>query len=538
MGDMFTKIILTCVNDYACRMAGATVYSLVGDDLIVLSNLKARLERVQYELRRCGMRISDEDTFVSDSLAFYCEEGCIVPQHPHQVPRVQMRRGAELFYLDYPRIRLLIPTHSETDAYSSSNTGRFALLGKESLWVHKNNGPAAAAFARAVLIQHIVVPQDKDTLCPFIPVEIGGDGAFPHTPEFLRFVVEKRSRHQNVTEVRYRMASLLENKFSFRLVRSERFDKVVTKHHLYVPKIEGLAALLPESAIIRPTSDAGRMLINSVDIPHLERPTQTFIRLCKEVYYRYIFQGRDPPEPVFDISRNFGAPSSKVLLSYQRFRSTWMDPGFIYHDVDEYFVNKDEVVPHATLGMGWNFRGVVPASDRQMFDEWVKRNLTLRDQSMDDLVRFINTGEPLIPRVADRLSEYFESDVYVMGLIRDNPNLVIVTRDIKLGFRAFRHLEGVMSSLEDYRQPYVVCLDPILYLVGRMDEALALTSIGDDYQVIEDAGSILHCDFTEFEAGCPLTVTEEELFMGEIVHFPSRFHDYVRVLTLQRTCVR
>jgi len=77
MGDLFTKVILTIVNDYACRLAGAQVYSLVGDDLIVLSNLKHVLERVLKELENTGMKISQEDTFISSRFAFIARRAAL-----------------------------------------------------------------------------------------------------------------------------------------------------------------------------------------------------------------------------------------------------------------------------------------------------------------------------------------------------------------------------------------------------------------------------------------------------------------------------
>jgi len=531
MGDMFTKVILTIVNDYCCRLSGLRVYSLVGDDIIALSNLKEQLEWLLLNLRGVGMVISDDDTYISHQLAFYCEEGTIVPQRVTHVPRVQMRRGVELFYLDYPRIRLLIPTQSETDVYSSSNVGRFSLLGKETLWVNKNNAPARELFNRASVIQHIIVPADKDLNCPFTPIEIGGDGSFPMSPQFLKDTVQNKSRLAGPNETKFRLLSLLSNKFRHKLVRSDKFDAVIHKHHIYLDKVEKLEALLPPAAVIRPVDDNRRTLLNSVVFPSLEKPTQTFMRLCKEVYYKYIFAGRVPPEPTFNLSRSFGPRNTKVILSFERFWSTWMDPGFIYHDFEPYMVDKDYLVPLLSTGLGWSFRRIDHIPTEERWEDWVRENVLLRDQNFDDLLRIINTNSNLPPKVADRLSEYFVSDVYVKSRVdvESDKSIVIITRDIKLCFEIhnFVNLEGPKT----FRR--VFALDPMLYLVGRLDEALDMTS--DMYDVIEDAGSIIHCDFTEFEAGSPLTVSEDDLFIGEIIKEDSRFTPWVRRVHLRRT---
>jgi len=530
MGDLFTKVILTIVNDYACRLAGAQVYSLVGDDLIVLSNLKHVLERVLKELENTGMKISQEDTFISSRFAFYCEEGCLIPQKVAQTPSVQLRSGRELFYLDYPRIRLMIPTQSETDAYSSSNTGRFALLGKEARWVNRNNPKALDLFAKAVLVQHMLVPQDRDVLCPFIPVEIGGDGSFPHSGDFLRRVVTSKAR--NLPEVRFRMSSLLLNRFGHKFVRSDRFDGVVHKHHLLLPKIEGMEALLPPRAIVRPDGDARRQLMNSVNIPFLEHPSKVFLRLCRESYYRDIFRGRRPREPVFDLNRNFGARGTEVILSFDRFRSTWLDPGFIFHDFETYFVNIDEIIPVLTTGLGWNFKGVPNTLDTR-WSEWVRNNPGFLDRSVEYLEDYLS-GEPLHSEVVYRLTNYFESDVYVMSVIdKSYDTYMIITRDIKLCLRVHNYVNSTLID-QGLDGSMIYAIDPLIFACGRMDDVYDLCHPVGNVQEIIDQGAMIHCDFTEFLHGSPTTVGEIHLFTGELTMRDSRFNSWIRQIELPR----
>jgi len=530
MGDLFTKVILTIVNDYACRLAGAQVYSLVGDDLIVLSQVKAILDNVLQCLEAVGMKISEEDTFISSRFAFYCEEGCLVPQKVAHTPSVQLRAGRELFYLDYPRIRLMIPTQSETDSYSSSNAGRFALLGKEARWVNRNNPKALELFARALLVQHLLVPQDSDVLCPFTPVEIGGDGSFPHSGEFLRRVVQSKAR--NVGEVKYRMSSLLTNRFGHKFVRSDKFDGVVHKHHLILPKIEGLKGLLPPTAIVEPDGDARKQLMNSVSIPFLERPSITFLRLCRELYYRDIFLGRRPREPVFDLDRRFGPYGTTPILSMERFRSTWLDPGFIYNDFEPYFVNKDEIIPYATTGLGWNFRGVPNTADSRWAD-WVRLNPGFLDRTVEHLEDYLS-GEPLHSEVVYRLTNYFESDVYVMSVLDESyDSYMIMTRDIKLCLRIHNFVNATLID-QGLDGKMIYAIDPIIYACGRMEEVYTCVSPPGRTQEIVDQGAMIHCDFTEFLDGVPTTMSIEQLFMGTFTQRDSRFNSWIRQIELPR----
>jgi hypothetical protein len=484
------------------------------------------------------MKISEEDTFVSSTFAFYCEEGCIVPQRASQTPLVQIRRGKEIFYIDFPRIRLLIPTQSETDAYSSSNTGRFALLGKEARWVGRNNPHALESFSRAGYLQHCLVPQDKDCLCPYTPVEIGGDGSFPSSGDHLRNIVISKAR--NLPEVRFRMASLLTNRFSHKFVRSDRFDGVVHKHHLLLPKIEGLEAILPPDAVVRPDNDSRRVLMNSLRIPFLEHPSVVFLRLCREVYYHYIFCGKNPVEPVFDLNRNFGVRGTEVILSFDRFWSTWREPGFIYHDFEPYFVNRDKIVPHATTGLGWDFRGD-PKTLAQSWEDWVRLNPGFIDRSVEQLEDYLS-GEPLHSEVAYRLPNYFESDVYVLSVIdKSYDSFIIITRDIRLCLRVHNYVNSELID-QGASGKMIYAVDPIIYAVGRMEGDSSVYDLVSPVnpQEVVDQGALIHCDFTEFLHGQPTTVSFEAIFGDDEGHVRpltkrnSRYNPWIQEIVLLR----
>jgi hypothetical protein len=501
MGDMMTKVILTIAHLYCCEKSGLRTFTLVGDDEIALSSDRRVLEGHLETLSEI-FRVSDDDTFVSDSFAFYCEEGTLLPQRASESNHVRMRRGKELDYLDYPRIRLLLPQVIETDAYSMSNIGRFALLGKEARWVDNVNTEAKRIFTVASLLQHIVVPQDSDTLCPYTPVEIGGDGGFPHSAKFLERVVDDKC--YNPREAKYRLNSLLENKFSHRFVRSERLDKVVNKHHLYLPKLVDMKKILPASSLVIPDNDNARLMLQSLRFDEIMTPEQVFFDLAKNCYYAALLAGRTPPEPVFNIDRNYtGGHTQDPHVDYQGLIDTWKSPGFNFQNDYGYYVRRSEIQGINPMYLGWDFDKTKYPSAREILDLWAKENVSFETQSLPDILEMIQTHKPLPKRVVDRLNLYLESDSYILHTLKvedAKEYLGIVTRDIKLCIKVLRHLQNRGRSTK------VIACDPLIYLVGRTCDITSLGPWQDvpaDTTWVEDPGSMLHVDYNEFTDGFP-----------------------------------
>jgi len=525
MGDMLTKFMLTVAHDYCCRLSNLKVWTLVGDDEIALSSNRYVLENHISTLETL-FKVSEADTYVSDHFAFYCEEGTLLPKRASQSNHVKIRRRQELDYLDYPRIRLLLDIRSETDLYSATNIGRFALLGKESRWSELSNPMSSLAFTRASLYQHLLVPADADTLCPYVPLEIGGDGSFPHSAEFLRAVVNG-SRCRDARETTYRMSSLLKRDFSYKFVRSDRLDQVVHKHHLYLPKIEGLRAILPPEAIIEPQTDEARMMLRSMKFRDIETPEVTYMRLCRDLFYQEVFAGKEPTEPVFKIDRKFTSGYTHVpYVNFSMFRETWKNPGFRFQDTDSYFVRRSEVVGINPMHLGWPKREGYPTS-RDLFNDWVEANVSFTDTSINDVLATIKDRRPLPPRVVARLNLFVESDAYILHTLPDNPPRVfgIVTRDIKLGVRVRNSLDG--------RQPEqlheVFCLDPLVYVMGRVEEIPSTGWVEIPTDWVPDPGSILQVDYVEFEDGFP---RDETVWEKEVTLLATRTERVYRI-TLQ-----
>jgi hypothetical protein len=508
MGDMMTKVILTLSHQYCCELSRLSVYTLVGDDEIALDSNRRRLER---HLDNLGLifKVSELDTFISTNLAFYCEEGSLVPQSVLDVPHVRMRRAQELDYLDYPRIRLLLPQPSEVDAYSMSNIGRFALLGKETRWVCSTNKPASRMFHTAGLLQHILVPQEPDCISPYTPLEIGGDGAFPMNGRHMRSVVENNSR--NSRETKFRLHSLLNNRFGYKFVRSNRTDKVVHKHHLYLPKIEGMRQLLPPEAVVVPRDQQCKLMMQSLKIPIFSDPQSVFFKIAKGLYYQALLEGKNPPEPKFSIEREFSkANHTEPEIDYDLFIDTWSNPGFKFQDSWGYFVDETKIPKLNPMNLGWDWtehrRSV--QSSKQIFIDWAQENLDLLENNLEELIATIRDQKPLPQRVVARLNLFMESDSYVLSVLprehADNETLALITRDQKLSLLLKRKLDAWNPRI----QHKVICVDPALYMIGRAYELL-----DEATPSIEDPGAMLHVDYTEFTDGFP---HDEEIWDKEI----------------------
>jgi len=510
MGDMMTKVILTLAHQYCCEKSGLKCYSLVGDDEIALDSDK---ERLNAHVRTLGtmFKVSELDTFVSADFAFYCEEGMRVPQRQWHTVSVQMKRGEELNYLDYPRIRLLLPQIIETDAYSMTNIGRFALLGKESKWVHSVNPKASALFERAALLQHMLVPQDADCICAFTPLEIGGDGAFPHSPEFLRRVVEDKARDPR--ETKWRLQSLVNNRFTFRFVRSNRLDKVVHKHHLYLPKMEGLKALLPEDAVVEPKDPNHRILLQSVRCDELVDPQALFFELAKGAYYRAVMHGKDPPEPAFSIDRAYDTGHTKEPeVDYHLLLEIWKNPGFRSQAFWGYMVLRSKVGKLNPLSLRWRWGDPKPSA-QSVLNDWMRENLDFKEESIPHIIDLLVKSKPLPERLANRLNLLFESDAYILFLAGQVPEgvgtIALITRDQRLAYTLERRM-----AIRFHREVKVTVVDPVLYLIGRMDEVGAF-----DHE-IQDPGAMLYVDYTEFTDGFP---HREDIWDAELRRFTNRY---------------
>jgi len=435
MGDRLTKYVLTVAHDYVLHAANIKVANLVGDDVAILTNDPEDGPRYKQGLIDAGFKPSEDDYFVSNRILFYCEEASSIPQMLDHLPAPCIRRKEQSCYNDYPRIRLLIPNTSETGVYSSTNVGRFALLGKECRWVSQNSRKSVDLFERATRMQHLLLPTDRDTLCPFTPIEMGGDGSFTNDPTFLRGMIESRSRDPQ--ETYYRIDSLLSQSWGQRFVRSERANEVVHKHHILVPVMEETRRLIPESAII----EGDAVLLNSIRVPQIETPEETTFRLWRSYYYAEVFAGREPKLPSFEVERSFHGGRSIRDPNISEFISKWRDDGFVYNDVPPYLVLKSEVNILDYMNLGWYWPPTVDrtVSAREHIGDSIIQNRIWNEENIEVFLRHIKDDVALPNHIRDRLYRFVDSDNYLAREVsrwEEKPStVVLVSKDVKLGRR-------------------------------------------------------------------------------------------------------
>jgi hypothetical protein len=517
MGDPMTKVILTYAQSYCYHRAKVAVGSLVGDDILTLDHDVRKLEQHLQELRLLDFKVSEDDTFISRQLMFYCEEGARVPQRASHVPAVQIRRGVKsLGYIDYPRTRLLIPTKSELDRFSMTNVGRFSLLGKECIWVESTNPRAKQTFRRASVLQHLTVPQDADCLSPYLPIEIGGDGAYYGNAGFIARVYEAKARDYN--EVTYRMRELMHNTYGYRYIRSERTNQTIHKYHLWAPIISKLEHFIPEDAIVTPETEEHRVILQSLRSSNLEDPTVSVMRLAKAAFYRSVLYGRIPTVFRLDnrsraFHRGHGEIRSLNFTELVNFLRFWRNPGFSFRNQVKYFVRKDKIVTSDYLSLGWDFHPMPIEDDPEdsLGGIWGSLPIDEIGRNFQQVEEALYGGAvSLPPRVENNLNLYVESDNWIIHKLSHREDLpdvceiALVSADIKLAHRILRLLRRNHPL-----NARVVVIHPVVYLLGRVWELdpCPIESI----EVIEDAGAIWHADLFYFEEGDPGSYYEQEI---------------------------
>jgi hypothetical protein len=509
MGDRLTKVILTLAHEIVVISSGLHAVRICGDDVIAFSRDRKTLEKYFEEVQRLGFQVSWEDSYISSKLAFYCEEGCIPPQKFLELPSVACRRQTQSMYIDYPRIRLLIPTHVETHAYSYTDVGRFALLGKETRWVYQSRqAKTLALFTRAGLLQHLSVPEPSDVMCPYLPIEIGGDGAFPASSTLLKECVLWKSR--NLPETLFRMKQLLTNKWGYRFVRNSNLNDTTHKYHVLVPKLEELRGLLPEESIV----EGNALLLGSIKVDGLEAPEKTFFRLLRAHYWDTIFRtGRPPPELKLEASRRHDGATDDINLTdveFRRFHTTWGDTGFTFMDTPDYRVDTRFVHVKDYMNMGWWFGRPPIRGPRTSLSDIGGRKL-LNEENIENFIDHIKTDASLDPKVKENLYKYVEADSYILyessrkWRAGTPPRIVIlVSGDKKLAVHLARVLVGCQP--EEHREdliPSLVCMvHPMHYLYGMMEPYEAwVRQRSPQMEVVVDFGAVSFAAFTSSGVG-------------------------------------
>ncbi|MFX6520961.1 hypothetical protein ABTG60_16260, partial [Acinetobacter baumannii] len=346
-----------------------------------------------------------------------------------------------------------------------------------------------ALFKRASLLQHLMVPRTGDTICPFIPLQVGGDDGFPHSPEFLEAVVRAKSRDQR--EVRFRLDALLKGKWGYRLVRNANLNNVVHRYHTLVPKLRELKELIPPEAVI----EGNQLLLNSIKISGVESPERTFFRIWNAWYWDQVLQGRTPPEMRLEVNKASNVPHTYVVLPYREFWETWRSLGFTFENVPEYLVETKKVHVTDYMNMGWK-TGLTPIMTPPPSIEDIGGNFLLHEGNLENFISHIRDNTDLDPKVRSNIHKYVESDSYIKWEFSRREDLdslpkmiLLVSSDYKLGAQLARMARA--HPRPDGLLPLVGVVNPKYYSYGFMGlfEEEVVAQYGEPPITIVDYGS-------------------------------------------------
>jgi len=516
MGDYMTKIVLSLCGLYALRKSECAFGVVNGDDIVALDHKVSTLERVLIALRSLDLKISEDDTYISKTHIFYCEELGLIPQAPADCVHVQMRRRlGYVGYVDYPRVRLLIPVSPDTERFSTTQLGRTSLLGKEARWTTKLNPTLVDAYKVATMLQKVTTPFDKDTLCPFTPEQIGGDGSYFWDPDFVEKVIDG-FHCRNSHEVRHRLSQLMEGKTNYAYVRSEYQNQIGYKYRQFIDVADVLKTQIEEKAIVPIRSPEERLLLTSIKSSGLEDPVQTFYRLEKSRWYQAILRGERPRPIDHKWEPMFGSREFEGKLDLGEFVRKWANPGFYFTWEPPYLVKRDEVKSMDYLNLGipeqpsWRVARCLRDDERR---EIVSRIGTFMDP--DALGRVLRQ-EIDIHAPAPPGRRIVESDTYLLYNLRsdvvegknDLREVVVISDDIKL---AKKCQDTLKTMLEGYT-PIIWVVSPTVYLTGMMESLEAPSHVARNYAVrgvvnysrpYVDHGSVNASDVINFNDGVP-----------------------------------
>ena len=365
--------------------------------------------------------------------------------------------------------------------------------------------------------------------CPYVPEQIGGDGAYHPCPEFVTQVILRKGKPYK--EVLTRMSQIIQNTFGFKFVRSERTNQVTHRYYHWLPKYRELMTLIPESAIIRPVSDEHRALIGSLRSHEIETPEQTLLRLLKNYFYKSVLRGEDPKELTLNRDQIYGQgkpPEDWVVntqLWVKRFLKFWRNPGFRFRNQFEFFVNSSQVDDIDYLSLGWKFCPDWRSDKetlREAWDTYVQNSLDLINDD-EALASIVRGDHPSVPdRIRDRLNLFMESDNLILWEFTKLPevpnDIILVSTDRKLAAHLLR------LARQRNSQTCVWLILPIVYLLGRIyDDVIGFRGRTLDLEnahTIRDPGAEMHTDFVYFEDGN----IDEQYLINEVKCLPTRWY--------------
>jgi len=183
MGDPGTKVLLTLLGlavTLSTRQKYVRFYAEnIGDDYAAIgSDDSCRFALTEFQ--RFGMKISEDDTFISDRYIFYTEELIRIPTSVDEtISCVTHSRNWGLSpYIDGVKGRFLIDATKNRDDYASCPEGRISGLGKDISYLSVGSDPVCM-FHLASFLQDIYLNLVDYRGLVYFPQEVLGQGKPP-----------------------------------------------------------------------------------------------------------------------------------------------------------------------------------------------------------------------------------------------------------------------------------------------------------------------------------------------------------------------
>jgi hypothetical protein len=184
MGDPLTKAILTSLHiiafEEAKKVSDFLWSNWVGDDLVSIAIGDSPLLRQIESLKELYMKVSEKDTYISSQWANYSEEFLRIPENRYNCFDFAIKTNfwGRVPYVDYPRIRLILPVQTNQDMkMSASMEGKYLLTAREVRWAPKGTY-GYLGLALASLFQNYYLEDFADQN-PYMPTIFGGQGKLP-----------------------------------------------------------------------------------------------------------------------------------------------------------------------------------------------------------------------------------------------------------------------------------------------------------------------------------------------------------------------
>lgn len=514
MGDPMTKILFTLIQEVISRSVGRTyriACSIVGDDLVVLSRERSGLKEYLRLLETLDLKISWKDTCISDQYIYYCEELARIPQSAGVSLRSLARKNKDYIgYIDVPKLRTLIPTRGESDAFSNTNLGRFSLQGKSSEYTSRVNTGYYPVNERALLLQCMFIAEDTSCIHPHIPIEMGGGGSLVNDPFYVQRSISLCKYQREIT---YRIRSILShNGWGFRFVHGDRPDRVTHKYHRFGKIIQD-PRVFPEGCIIKPRNKAQSELLASVRSSKIIPPVDAFMRLQRMYYFRGLFSGTgevpDPdeylksleiPDGITKPSIGYTKLNPLTLDEVSTFLSLWVKRGLAFRDDIPFWINREKLDINHPLVIELFKKPDMPWTTEDLIEESEKLSLRLAENPWE----IPDTLTPALSLVLDQDAILINILERKIKKITNIGRLVVVTLDVRLLIRMNRILRKRGKSLDR-----IILIDPFLNLLG-----MAPDFNPDIY--LEDQGGITYVEDMYFQDGMPVPEVEEHMFSDPV----------------------